>query len=132
MMRLDTSIIQRTANNNRTTKMSACKTCGRTATIDNGEACAHCGCDRELSEPPGSAFLVQKLGRLLQMPEREWTEKDILEACRDLVARYKHTMARCQDAAQKYRLGLGGEPVDRLVLDELHRLKKARPSAQGE
>lgn len=27
-------------------------------------------------------------------------------------------------AAQKYRLGLGGEPVDRLVLDELHRLKQ--------
>ena len=71
-----------------------------------------------------SAFFVQKLGRLLQMPEREWNEKDVIESVRDLLARYKHTMACCQDAAQKYRLGLGGEPVDRLVLDELHRLKQ--------
>ena len=71
-----------------------------------------------------SAFFVQKLGRLLEMHEREWNEKEVLESVRDLLARHKHTMARCQDAAQKYRLGLGGEPVDRLVIDELHRLKQ--------
>jgi hypothetical protein len=73
---------------------------------------------------PGSAFLVQKLGRLLQMPEREWTEKDIFEACRDLLSRHKHMCSQLQEAVQKYRLGLGGEPVDKLVLDELHRLKQ--------
>lgn len=78
----------------------------------------------ELAPVPGSAFLVQRLGKLLQIPEREWTEKAVIEAVRDLLARYKHTMSKCQDAAQKYRLGLGGEPVDRLVLDELHRLKQ--------
>lgn len=81
------------------------------------------------SPAPCSAFFVQKLGRLLQMPEREWNEKEVLESVRDLLARYKHTMACCQDAAQKYRLGLGGEPVDRLVLDELHRLKQNARSA---
>jgi len=77
-----------------------------------------------LDAAAGSAFFVQKLGQLLQMPEREWNENEVLESVRDLLARYQHTMARCQDAAQKYRLGLGGEPVDRLVLDELHRLKQ--------
>jgi len=58
------------------------------------------------------------------MPEREWTEKDIFEACRDLLSRHKHMCSQLQEAVQKYRLGLGGEPVDKLVLDELHRLKQ--------
>ena len=67
---------------------------------------------------------MQRVGKALEMPEIMWSEREILDEVLDLVAAHKQMAGRLQTAVQQYHLGLGGEPVDLLVIQELQRLRK--------
>ncbi|WP_395739311.1 hypothetical protein [Prosthecobacter sp.] len=69
-----------------------------------------------------SAFFLQKIARQLELPQSEWSENTVLQATQDLVRRYKQICSALQGVVSEYKLGLGGEKCDELVIAEIHRL----------
>jgi len=82
-----------------------------------------------VASPAPSPFALAKIAEVLEIPQSNWSEKEVIEQARELLRRHKEMCSRLQDIVQQYRLGLGGEQVDALVIAEIHRLKRNEEGA---
>ena len=105
-----------------------CDTCGSTATIDNGSACAQCGCDREDLYPSDAAdcsrFSADRIEELLQASnnlsegeEISWNDaRDLSLYFRDELDRtiihYQSVLANIALAAMQGRLPAENDQVE--------------------
>lgn len=82
-----------------------------------------------VASPPASPFALAKIAEALEIPQRNWSEQEVIDQTKELVRRYKAMCSRLHEVVEQYQLGLGGEHVDALVIDEIHRLKRNEEGA---